>query len=180
MKYNVEWAKTQTDKEFIFFYGHTPKENGKVNKSCFSQWYAHNPFDSDGITYHTAEHYMMAKKAELFGDEDARLKIINNPDPKYVKACGRLILDFDPITWDKHKFDIVTKGSILKFSQHEELKEFILNTEDAILVEASPYDTIWGIGLSIEDAKKVTPNEWKGENLLGFALMEARDYLKTI
>ncbi|WP_295221067.1 NADAR family protein [uncultured Chryseobacterium sp.] len=80
--------------------------------------------------------------------------------------------------WDEHKYEIVKQGNLLKFSQNEKLKEFLLSTEDKVLVEASPYDTIWGIGMPETNPKAGNPSEWNGENLLGFALMEVRDELK--
>ena len=86
--------------------------------------------------------------------------------------------DFSPQVWDSHKRDIVVQASKLKFSQHQGMRTFLLNTRSAVLVEASPYDRIWGIGLAQEDACSRNPLSWRGENLLGFALMEARDALR--
>ena len=80
--------------------------------------------------------------------------------------------------WNQYKFEIVVRGNILKFSQNKELKKFLLSTNDAVLVEASPYDKVWGVGLKRDDVKINNPNKWQGENLLGFALMEVREKLQ--
>ena len=98
--------------------------------------------------------------------------------PAKYKKLGRKVRNFDSKVWDEKKYDIVVEGNKAKFSQNPELMEFLLSTGDAILVEASPYDKIWGIGLDIETAKEGSVEDWKGENLLGCALMEARDWLK--
>ena len=97
---------------------------------------------------------------------------------KEIKALGREIRDFDQEKWDERKYPIVLKGNIAKFSQNEPLKEFLLETGGAVLAEASPYDRIWGIRLAADDPLAMDPKKWKGENLLGFALMETRDHLR--
>lgn len=91
---------------------------------------------------------------------------------------GRKVKNFDPDIWNEHKYGIVKKGNFLKFSQNERFKEFLLSTDNKILVEASPYDTIWGIGMLETDPNAKNPAQWNGENLLGFALMEVRDELR--
>ncbi len=133
------------------------------------------PFIENHITYQTAEHYMMAKKALLFNDQRIFEKILTKESPKDVKDLGRQIQNFDAEIWDAHKFDIVKQGNLLKFSQNEALKSFLLQTKGKILVEASPVDAIWGIGLAEDNANALIPKNWKGLNLLGFALMEVRD-----
>ncbi|SHF05931.1 conserved hypothetical protein, ribA/ribD-fused [Chryseobacterium takakiae] len=90
---------------------------------------------------------------------------------------GRKVKKFDLDIWNEHKYEIVKKGNFLKFSQNEGFKEFLLSTDNKILVEASPYDTIWGIGMLETDPNTKNPVQWNGENLLGFALMEVRDEL---
>jgi ribA/ribD-fused uncharacterized protein len=157
--------------------GHTSKENEQVGKFVFSQWYQ-APFVVDGVQYHTAEHWMMAGKALLFDDRDTFQKIVAAIKPGEVKELGRQIRNFHQQHWDAHKYEIVKQGSIHKFANHQELKDYLLNTGDRVLVEASPVDVIWGIGLS-QDARNVeNPHTWKGQNLLGFALMETRDFLR--
>ncbi|WP_233218997.1 NADAR family protein [Adhaeribacter arboris] len=127
----------------------------------------------------TAEHWMMAQKAHLFGDSDAFDKIVKARTPGEAKAIGREVKNFDDSVWEEQRFEIVVNGSLQKFGQHQDLQEFLINTKDRILVEASPVDNIWGIGLSVDDKKAENPEHWEGLNLLGFALMETRDILNN-
>ena len=120
---------------------------------------------------------MMAEKARIFKDEEAKKKILVVHSPHGAKKLGRQVKNFDPVIWNEHKFDIVVKGNYHKFSQHEDLRTFLLNTKNRVLVEASPRDQIWGIGMSEKNEKAHNPNLWRGQNLLGFALMEVRDRL---
>lgn len=162
--------------EFLFFYGHRSAE-GVVDMACLSQWYPCT-FQVDGIEYRTAEQYMMAQKAVLFGDEVTRKKIMEAAGPSEYKKLGRKVQHFKESVWEEKKYFIVLQGSLAKFSQNEALKSFLLSTKDKILVEASPYDTVWGIGLGKNEPDVHNPMKWRGENLLGFALMEAREALK--
>ena len=164
--------------EIIYFWGHTPNPK-KMTKSCFSQWYDVY-FEVDGIQYHTTEQYMMASKARVFGDNDTLKEIMNATNPSEYKKLGRKVKGFEPTLWDEKKLDIVVEGNKAKFGQNPELKEYLLSTDDAILVEASPYDTIWGIGMDRDTALNSRIEDWKGENLLGCALMEVRDYLRNM
>lgn len=180
MKYNLqntlERFQNKGELDFLFFWGHTVQD--KITKSCFSQWFPAQ-FEEVGISYKTAEHYMMAEKAKLFNDNEIRSLIIEIKDPKEAKSLGRKIKNFDHQIWDEQKYEIVKRGNFLKFSQNAKLKEFLLSTDQKVIVEASPYDMIWGIGMLESDTKAKNPNEWGGENLLGFALMEVRDELKV-
>jgi hypothetical protein len=160
------------------FYGHTPRADGKLSDACFSQWWK-SPFIVDGVTYFTAEHYMMAAKARLFGDEQALAKILAEEEPSKVKAIGREVKGFVDTKWAAARFDAVTQGSIAKFSSTPELKAYLLSTGDEILVEAAPRDRIWGIGLGRENPLVKDPSQWRGLNLLGFALVRARAALRT-
>lgn len=160
----------------IAFWGHTPNPK-KITKACFSQWYDCQ-FELFGETYHTAEQYMMAQKASLFEDEDTRRKIMTADNPKAYKALGREVRNFDAERWDREKYQIVLMGNLAKFSQNPELLAYLLSTGDSVLVEGSPFDDIWGVKLGIDDPGITNPNEWHGENLLGFALMETRDILR--
>ena len=166
----------QTEK-YIFFWGHTEKKEGELTKSCLSQWYDCS-FEIDGIFYSTAEQYMMSQKALLFNDNETNLKIMGSKTPKKYKQLGRQVKNFSPKLWDEKKFDIVVKGNLAKFSQNENLKQFLLNTKDKILAEASPYDKIWGIGMAQDDKDIYNSDKWKGENLLGKALMKVREIIK--
>lgn len=163
--------------KFVFFWGHVPAKDGSITKSCFSQWWE-NGFTVENEYYKTAEHWMMAEKARVFKDEETRKEILKVPHPHKAKQLGRAVRNFDPKIWDQHKFDIVVEGNYHKFSQHESLQEFLLNTKNRVLVEASPRDRIWGIGMSENHQNAHNPNLWRGQNLLGFALMEVRDRLR--
>ncbi|MEM9547766.1 MAG: NADAR family protein [Bacteroidota bacterium] len=162
--------------DFLFFWGHQSSKDGSVSKSCFSQWWMAS-FTEHEIQYKSAEHYMMAMKAELFDDIDMNEMILNSETPGKAKALGRKVRNFDADVWDANKYDIVKTANRLKFSQNPELHEFIIQTGNKILVEASPVDQIWGIGLAKDNTDATNPNLWQGENLLGFALMEVRDEL---
>ena len=163
--------------EYFFFWGHTPPKDGSINKSCLSQWYA-SGFEVDGVNYRTAEHWMMAGKARLFGDDEMLENILNAPDPKSAKAFGRKVCDFDPDRWSSECEEIVRIGSLAKFTQNDDLRDFLLSTGDTILVEAAPRDTIWGIGLGAQNERAVDPAKWRGRNLLGFVLIDVREELR--
>ncbi|MCX4241373.1 NADAR family protein [Paraliomyxa miuraensis] len=159
--------------KYVFFWGHTAKVDGAIGSWVFSQWYP-SPFTVDGQLYRTAEHWMMAEKARLFGDETRRAKILEVHGPGDAKAHGRRISGFSEDTWAQRRFEIVVQGNVHKFSQHPALLEFLLGTARRVLVEASPVDRVWGIGLAHDDPRAEDPARWRGLNLLGFALMEAR------
>jgi len=163
--------------DYVYFWGHRPSKDGSVTKSCFSQWYEAK-LRVDGTGYATAEHYMMAEKARLFGDDDSFAKILRAKDPGTAKSLGRKVKGFDEATWTKHRHAIVLRASLAKFGQNEPLKRFLLRTGDAVLVEASPTDAIWGIGAAAGDPDAGDPMRWRGLNLLGFALMQARETLR--
>lgn len=176
---NVKDLRERYDQGEIFTYVYfwqAASFPNKITQSCLSQWYACD-FIVDDVIYHTSEQYMMAQKALLFDDHDIYEKIMQATRPNKYKSLGRMIRNFDQKLWDENKYDIVLKGNLAKFSQNEELKEYLLNTNDYILVEASPYDKIWGIGLKSQDERISNPHYWEGENLLGFILMDVRDKL---
>lgn len=181
MEYNIdkikEIARRNPDTPIIYFWGHTPNPK-KMTTACFSQWYD-CWFEVDGVQYHTTEQYMMAGKARLFGDEEVFNEIMAADSPFDYKKLGRKIRGFNDVVWNAHKYDIVVEGNKAKFSQNPDLREFLLSTGNAIIAEASPYDTIWGIGLGRDEAMKGTVGQWKGENLLGCALMDVRDWLRN-
>lgn len=163
--------------EFLFFWGHKHSGNS-VNKSCFSQWYE-SAFEVEGIRYKTAEHYMMTQKALLFGDNDIYEKILIAESPDEAKSLGRRVSGFKDDIWTSKSFDIVVRGNFEKFSQNDPLKYFLLSTENKVLVEASPVDPVWGIGLAADDEQAKNPFQWRGKNLLGFALMAVREKIKS-
>ena len=163
--------------KYVFFWGHTGAA-GRVGTFVFSQWREPASFTLDGVTYPTAEHYMMAEKARLFGDDEMRGKIIAASSPGAAKALGRAVANFDNQVWVQHRLDIVVKGSAAKFGQNPALKTYLLETGNKVLVEAAPRDTIWGVGLGKDNERIQDPRTWRGENLLGFALMKARALLR--
>jgi hypothetical protein len=118
---------------------------------------------------------MMAEKANLFGDQDIRAQVLQALTPNAAKALGRSVRGFDNQIWLQHRFDIVVRANQAKFSQNPELNAYLEQTGSKIIVEASPVDNIWGIGLAQDDEKASNPNLWQGLNLLGFALMQVRD-----
>jgi ribA/ribD-fused uncharacterized protein len=162
--------------EFLFFWGHQPERDGSVGAGCLSQWWPVS-FTVDGLTFATAEHYLMWRKATLFGDGAMAERILAARHPRAAKALGGRVAGFDQQVWDVHRVPIVVAGSLAKFGQHPELGAFLLRTGERVLVEASPVDRIWGIGLTRDDPAASDPSRWRGTNLLGFALMEARDSL---
>lgn len=174
-KYSIEALRrhyiTNNNLDYFFFWGH--KKSDTITKSCLSQWWI-DKFTIDSTEYCCMEQYMMVQKAELFGDEQIKQKILEIDTPSKIKALGRKVKNFDDKLWDKYKYAIVLNGNYYKFKQNECLKNFLFSTGDKILAEASPYDTIWGIGMSINDQNILNPLMWKGKNLLGFALMEVR------
>ncbi len=160
--------------KWLLFWGHKHSKDGSLGKTCFSQWWDGHPFEVDGIAYRTAEHFMMAEKARLFGDEKTCARVLEAASPAEAKKLGRLVGNFDEQAWLAARNDIVVRGNEAKFSQHPHLKDFLLGTGDRVLVEASPVDRIWGIGLAATDPGAEDPKQWRGLNLLGFALMEVR------
>lgn len=162
--------------KFVFFWGHQDEPDGRVGKGCFSQWYP-SPFTVDGVGYATAEHYMMAAKARLFGDDVTLRRVLAAGTPGEAKKLGRQVRGFDEEVWVANRFALVAEGSLAKFGQLPELGEVLRTTGSRVLVEASPRDRIWGIGLASSDPAVEDPTRWRGLNLLGFALMAARERL---
>jgi ribA/ribD-fused uncharacterized protein len=163
--------------KFLFFWGHTPKVEGVNGPHVLSQWWP-SPFELEGEKYATAEHFMMAEKARLFGDEERRREIMAAGHPNQAKSLGRLVEGYRDEVWEAERFDIVVRGNTAKFSSEPSLRDYLVGTGDRVLVEASPLDRIWGIGLSASDEAASDPGRWQGLNLLGFALMEARAALR--
>ncbi len=158
---------------YFHFWGHKPENPDRIDKSCLSNWYPAG-FDVDGIRYATTEHFMMARKAELFHDDEALTEILAAGSPKAAKMLGRRVRHFDERVWRQNRVEIVVGGNCAKFEQNDGLKTYLLGTGDAVLVEASPRDRIWGIGMGASNPDAENPERWRGGNLLGFALMEVR------
>jgi ribA/ribD-fused uncharacterized protein len=159
------------------FYGHTPRGDGKISDAVFSQFYPCS-FQIDGQTYSWAEQWMMASKARLFGDADSLAKILAADTPMACKTLGRGVQDYDDAVWSARRFDLVTEGNVAKFGQDAALCGYLLATGDEVLVEAAPRDTVWGIGYGRDNPAVQTPALWRGQNLLGFAMMRARAQLR--
>ncbi|MEU6978894.1 MULTISPECIES: NADAR family protein [unclassified Streptomyces] len=178
---DLEWLIDQVRRgekvKWLHFWGHRPRPDGALSASCLSQWWP-SPFVVDDVRYATAEHWMMAEKARLFGDPEAEAKALSARTPAEAKKAGRLVRGFDEDVWVRERAEIVTRGSVHKFAADEALRAFLLGTGSRVLVEASPMDRVWGIGLAADDPKATAPERWRGLNLLGFALMEARDRLR--
>jgi ribA/ribD-fused uncharacterized protein len=164
--------------KYLLFWGHQPPSAGGVGKSCLSQWWP-AAFTVDGVRYTSAEHYMMAAMARLSGDARAVEKILAAPHPGAAKELGRQVRGFDEQRWAEHHFDVVVAANIAKFGQHQQLRDFLVGTGSRVLVEASPRDRVWGIGLAADDERAGSPELWQGLNLLGFALMEVRHRLRA-
>ena len=162
--------------EYLFFWGHKPLPNGEIGESCLSQWWPAS-FSVDGVIYKTAEHFMMAEKARIFGDGETRARILAADTPKEAKELGRKVRNFDTSAWAEVRSQVVEAGNLAKFSQNRELGEYLRATGDKVLVEASPVDLIWGIGFAADDEQARNPEQWRGLNLLGFALMAVRHTL---
>lgn len=165
--------------KYLLFWGHQPSPTGGVGKGCLSQWWP-TAFTVDGLTYASAEHFMMAAKALLFGDSETAKRIRAAPHPGTAKELGRQVRGFDEEHWVARRFDLVVTGNLAKFGQHPDLRDFLLGTGNRVLVESSPRDRIWGTGLAASDGHAESPEHWPGLNLLGFALMEVRHQLRLL
>lgn len=184
----AEKANTRrTGSEPIFFFKDTEVPHGFL---C--QWYrCHFTDPISGHSFTSAEQYMMWSKAQLAGDASSAKAILSTTSPRKQKHLGRDVEGFDPEAWDKIKLQVVEQGNYLKFTQgngvvsmkmEDEgepvmLKKLLLETGERELVEASPFDRVWGIGFDAQQAV-VTPREQWGQSLLGTALMNVRDRIK--
>ena len=151
---------------------HNPEEeNGYL-----SNWY-YSDFRLDNVTFSSMEQYMMYKKAVCFDDMEIAEKILKTQDVAEIKALGRQVSGYQDNIWSGLRQIIVYEGLLAKFSQNESLKEQLIETGNAILAECAVKDQIWGIGLSMKDPKRLDISQWKGKNLLGYALMVVRKRL---
>lgn len=159
--------------KYLYFWGDHPERDGSIGAGCLSQWWG-APFTVGATQFGTAEHYMMWRKAILFGDEAMAARILAVRHPRAAKQLGGRVTGFDQQMWDEHRFPIVVAGNAAKFGQHPALRAYLLGTRRRVLVEASPFDRVWGIGLTHDDPAAGDPRRWRGLNLLGFALMQVR------
>jgi ribA/ribD-fused uncharacterized protein len=165
--------------KYLMFWSHQSKSQGTVGRECLSQWWP-AAFMVDGERYGSAEHFMMAEKARVFGDEEMRRRILDARNPGAAKRFGREVRGFQDAVWTDARFPIVVRGNDAKFRQNPALGEFLIATKDRVLVEASPVDRIWGIGLAADAPGADNPEKWRGLNLLGFALMKVRAGLASL
>jgi ribA/ribD-fused uncharacterized protein len=162
--------------QFLCFWSHTPKESSPVGPWVLSQWWP-TRFRVGDTDYCHAEGFIMAAKARLFGDDTALEKILQADDSAVAKHLGQLVNNFDEATWVARRYELVVEGNLAKFSQDSLLATYLCSTSPQVLVEASPRDLIWGIGLGATDPRAAVPSEWRGTNLLGFALTEVREQI---
>lgn len=142
-------------------------------QGVLSQWKLSFFKNKQGITFNCCEQYMMWRKAILFDDKYTANLILSSASPKEQKQLGRKVKNFDPFRWDQFKREIVYQGNHIRAQQDSSFRTTLISTGNKIIVEASPYDRIWGIGYKESDALK-NINNW-GENLLGKALMKVRN-----
>ncbi len=159
--------------KFVFFWSHESPLTLGLGPWILSQWYPAS-LVVDGLRYPTAEHWMMAEKARLFGDDEALERVMAAAHPGEAKAIGGEVRWFEQGIWDEHREGIVEAGNAHKFKQNPELAEWLGRTGDRVLVEASPRDRIWSCGLSERDPNIESVAAWPGLNLMGFALMRVR------
>ncbi|KAL4236385.1 hypothetical protein ACF0H5_004770 [Mactra antiquata] len=146
------------------------------SESVYSQWHK-SSFHVDGVKFSCAEQYMMYEKAKLFGDHEIAQLILKNNSPREIKKLGREVRDFVDEIWKYECLEIVKKGNIAKFSHSDKLWKEMIKTHPKTLVEASPYDSIWGIGLEEDEPAAWSQSTWQGTNYLGFILTEVRNDL---
>jgi len=164
--------------KFLFFWGHQPERDGSIGKGCLSQWWPCS-FVADGQEFASAEHYMMWRKALLFEDLAVASRVLTASSPGEAKALGREISGFSESAWVSSRLGIVVAGNLAKFGQDTALRSYLVGTGSRVLVEASPLDRVWGIGLTADDPRAVDSSSWLGLNLLGEALMEVRSRLSA-
>lgn len=154
---------------------HNPdEENGYL-----SNWY-NSYFRLDNVQFSSMEQYMMYKKAICFSDDKVAREILATDDVVRIKELGRSVSNYNDNIWNGKRQIIVYQGLIAKFAQNEELIHKLEQTGDAILVECAVKDTIWGIGLSMSDPKRLEIEQWRGQNLLGYAIMMVREILSVL
>lgn len=155
-------------------------DNVYFKSGRYSQWYLDAPFtDCDGKSYNCNEQYMMAKKAEIFNDKETHDLIMATKEPKEQKKLGRSVKNFNEDEWNKVADSVVYNANLLKFTQNDDLYQMLMKTNDKLIVECSPYDSIWGNGLNITDTLKTDMDSWPGTNRLGKAIMRVRETLQN-
>lgn len=154
---------------------HNPDEvNGYL-----SNWYPSH-FVMNGIEFSSMEQYMMHRKACCFSDAETAARILETDDVAEIKRLGRLVAGYDDHVWNGVRQIEVYEGLLAKFSQNAELGARLESTGTALLAECAVKDRIWGIGLSMHDPARFNPGQWRGRNLLGYALMLTRKKLNRV
>jgi ribA/ribD-fused uncharacterized protein len=146
---------------YLLFWGHTPRSDGTIGRSCLSQWWP-APFAVGGVEYATAEHWKMAGRERLFGDAEAERAVLTAPNPALARKAGRLVRGFDEEVWERERLGTVAEGSTHKVGQDPRLRAYLLATAGRVLVEASPVDLIRGIGPADDDERAKDPARWRG------------------
>lgn len=153
---------------FLFFW---------VNEDYMSNWYK-SEFVLHGLTFNCAEQYMMYSKAMVFDDTYHAQKIMETKSQAKQKGYGRKVRNYNDDVWSEVRVEVVYDALMAKFRQNDDIREQLLSTGDLHLVEASPYDQIWGIGMDEDDPDATNPEKWDGDNLLGEVLMVVREHLR--
>ena len=135
-------------------------------------------FEVDDVAYNSGEQFFAASKARLFGDKAAVSKILRATHPDMIKQLGRQVKGFDETVWVRERESIMLTCVYYKFLQNPHMQQHLLGAGDKLLAEASPFDTVWGIGLRADDSGATNPTAWRGSNLLGKALQTVRDMLR--
>lgn len=138
-----------------------------------------SPFEWKGQHFYNSEQAYMWEKAMTFGDKEVAQKILETDNPRMAKDLGRVVWKYDDKIWSEKRYQVMLDVCLAKFSQNSDQRETLLNTGDRILVEGSPYDKIWGVGIHWAEESILDENNWKGQNLLGKVLMKVRDILKS-
>jgi hypothetical protein len=146
-------------------------------KNYLSQWHMRN-FTREGIVFNCCEQFMMYSKAKLFDDKDSMKLIMESDDPYYHKKIGRQVKNYNDDIWKNVSRYVVFVGNLAKFSQNKDLKDKLLSTGKKILVEASPYDKLWGVGLDSWNDNILDEKLWQGQNWLGKELRIVREQLR--
>lgn len=176
MKYNKQqYINSPDNHEFVFF-GQDSTEN--TDNACLNLWHS-LPFSRDIFDYLYIGQYIIAEKAQVFENDELAKQITKTADPQQIMALDKQIKNFNPVIWDKVKYSVALNAYYYKFSQHQALRDFLLSTDDKILVFADPTDDVWGIGAT-QNHNICDILAWRGENLLGFSLMEVRDELRAL
>ena len=151
----------------IFFWG-----------SELSNWYV-CVFKYKGHEFRNSEQAFMWEKAMHFNDITIANEILKEPNPRRNKELGRKVRNFNGEEWAKVSLKYMIDINYVKWSSNDKLKKLLLSTDNKILVEASPYDTIWGIGIHWDDDDVLDEKKWKGTNWLGKSLMEVRNKIRN-